>query len=348
MFAPDRAHPDATALAAACDAVAAVATRTRDEGPWRSGAMTTLARVGMLAGFVPQQHGGIGALEAAVVAALMALAERCLTTALAVTQWASAVRIIAGGPTDLRAALLPPLARGETFTTVGISQLTTSRQHMAPALVAGRDAAGWRLDGMCPWVTGADSVDTIVTGGATAEGKQAFFVVPTGAAGVEIDPPLAMLALSGSRTSVVRFTAARVADPIVPQAGGPRTGGLATTALAVGATRAALALLAAEAATRPFLEQVTAGLAAEAGGLASRLEAAATTGVDATARDRLRADANGLVIRAAQAALAASKGAGFVRGHPAERLARESLFFLVWSCPQAVSNAVLCELAGLG
>ncbi|MFM8984593.1 MAG: acyl-CoA dehydrogenase family protein, partial [Planctomycetia bacterium] len=163
MFAPDRAHPDATALAAACDAVAAVATRTRDEGPWRSGAMTTLARVGMLAGFVPQQHGGIGALEAAVVAALMALAERCLTTALAVTQWASAVRIIAGGPTDLRAALLPPLARGETFTTVGISQLTTSRQHMAPALVAGRDAAGWRLDGMCPWVTGADSVDTIVT-----------------------------------------------------------------------------------------------------------------------------------------------------------------------------------------
>ena len=52
--------------------------------------------------------------------------------------------------------------------------------------------------------------------------------------------------------------------------------------------------------------------------------------------------------RAAQAALTAAKGAGFVRGHPAERLARESLFFLVWSCPQAGSGAVLCELAGLG
>ncbi len=348
MFAPDRAQPDATALAAACDAVAAIAARTRDEGPWRSGAMASLSRVGMLAGFVPQTHGGTGATEGAIVAALVALAEGCLTTALAVTQWASAVRIIAGGSADLRAALLPPLARGETFTTVGISQVTTSRQHTPPALVADRDAAGWRLDGMCPWVTGADSVDTIVTGGMTADGKQAFFVVPTGVAGVEIDPPLDMLALSGSRTSVVRFTAARVTADIVPPTAGPRTGGLATTALALGATRATLALLAAEAASRPFLEPVAAGLAAEADNLAARLEAAATTGVDAAVRDRLRAEANGLVVRTAQAALAASKGAGFVRGHPAERLARESLFFLVWSCPQAVTSTVLCELAGLG
>jgi hypothetical protein len=41
------------------------------------------------------------------------------------------------------------------------------------------------------------------------------------------------------------------------------------------------------------------------------------------------------VLRAGQAALTASKGAGFVAGHPAERLVRESMFFLVWSCPQS-------------
>lgn len=348
MFAPDRAQPDAAVLAAACDAVAAVAERTRAAGPWRSGSLAALARVGLLAGFIPEAYGGTAAAEGAVISALAAIAERCLTTALAVTQWASAVRIIAGGPDDLRAELLPPLAAGATFTTVGISQLTTSRQHTAPAVVAGRDAAGWRLDGLCPWVTGADSVDTIVTGGMTADGRPAFFVVPARAAGVEIDPPLEMLALSGSRTSAVRFTAARVAGDIGPPDGGPRTGGLATTALALGATRAALAVLAAEAESRPFLTPAVAGLAGEARGLASRLEAAATHGLDPAARDRLRADANGLVIRAAQAALAASKGAGFVRGHPAEQLAREALFFLVWSCPQAVTATVLCELAGGG
>jgi hypothetical protein len=42
--------------------------------------------------------------------------------------------------------------------------------------------------------------------------------------------------------------------------------------------------------------------------------------------------------------LTASKGAGFVAGHPAERLVRESLFFRVWSCPPAVTDALLCEM----
>ena len=65
-------------------------------------------------------------------------------------------------------------------------------------------------------------------------------------------------------------------------------------------------------------------------------------------RAQLRAHANSLVVRAAQAALTASKGAGFVTGHPAERLVRESMFFLVWSCPQSVTSAVMCELAGIG
>ena len=85
--------------------------------------------------------------------------------------------------------------------------------------------------------------------------------------------------------------------------------------------------------------------AAEIAGLSAALMAAAHHGIEPAARDRLRADANGLVVRAAQAALTASKGAGFVVGHPVERLVRESLFFLVWSCPQAVSDAVLCDLA---
>ena len=347
VFTLSRTQPDAGTLAAACDTLAALASQSSVEGPWRSGAMTALARAGLLAGFVPVAGGGTGAEESALVAALVAIAEPCLTTALAVTQWASAVRIIAAAPPDVRAAVLPALVRGDAFTTVGISQLTTSRQHTAPALVAARAADGWRLDGLCPWVTGADQVDTLVTGAVTADGSRLFFVVPTRAAGVAIDPPLEMLAVSGSRTAAVRFTAVNVAAAIAPPADGPRTGGLATTALALGATRASLALVADEAASRPFLLPIVAGLTAEADALRGRLDAAARHGIEPADRDQLRADANGLVLRAAQAALAASKGAGFVRGHPAERLVRESLFFLVWSCPQAVTSTVLCELAGL-
>ncbi|MFM8951869.1 MAG: acyl-CoA dehydrogenase family protein [Planctomycetaceae bacterium] len=326
-----------------------LAERTAVEGPWRSGAFAVLARQGVLAGFIPEDAGGTGATEPAILSAITAVAAQCLTTTLALTQWASAVRVIAGGPPELRAALLPPLARGETTTTVGISQLTTSRQHGgSPALVAHPEADGsWQLDGVCPWVTGADASDTIVTGAATTAGDQLFFVVPTDASGLVIEPPLDMLAFSGSRTSVVRFEAVRPLVAISPPAGGPRTGGLATTAVAIGATQSSLAVLRREAEQRPSLAPVAAQLETEAADLAAQLHAAAVNGIEAFARDRLRTDANSLVIRAAQAALTATKGAGFVRGHPAERLARESLFFLVWSCPQAVATATLCELAGL-
>jgi alkylation response protein AidB-like acyl-CoA dehydrogenase len=170
--------------------------------------------------------------------------------------------------------------------------------------------------------------------------------VPTTAPGLLIEPPLRMLALSGSRTSPVRFAGVRPADVIVLDSqAGPRAGGLATTALALGATQAAVGLLRREALARSALAGIVAGLEAEAASIATRLQMAATRGIEAARRDALRADATGLVVRAAQAALTAAKGAGFVAGHPAERLVRESLFFLVWSCPQSVATAVLCELA---
>jgi alkylation response protein AidB-like acyl-CoA dehydrogenase len=348
MFAPDRDRPHSAALDDLCRELGRRADATASEGPWRSGCFVELARAGVLAGFVPVEHGGTAASEPAVVEALVAIAARCLTTALALTQWAAAVRIIAGGPADVRDGMLPPLARGERLTTVGISQLTTSRRHLAaPALAASRDGAGWRLDGLCPWVTGADSSDTIVTGAACSDGGQMFFVVPTDAAGLTIDPPLTMLALGGSRTSAVRFAHVAPRHAIAPAIGGGiRTGGLATTALAVGAARASAAVIVREASSRRGLAPIAAGFTDEIEALAARLAVAARGGIEPVDRDRLRADANGLVVRVAQAALTASKGAGFVTGHPVERLVRESLFFLVWSCPQSVSDAVLCELVG--
>jgi alkylation response protein AidB-like acyl-CoA dehydrogenase len=334
------------ALWAACEELAALAERSATAGPWTSGAMHSLARHGILARFVPAECGGTGADEVTLVTTLAALATTCLTTALAVSQWAAAVRIIAAGPAALRAALLPPLAHGDVFTTVGISHLTTSRRHLGrPAVAADRAGQDWRLDGVCPWVTGADACESIVTGAATADGRQVFFVVPTTAAGVVVEPPLAMLALAGSRTSIVRLEGVQPAHAIEPhEQNTARTGGLATTALALGSARAAIAIVRAEADRREPLAPIASRLESELRDLLGRLDEAAEAGLAADGRDSLRAAATDLVLRAGQAALAASKGAGFVAGHPAERLVRESLFFLVWSCPPAVTEALLCEM----
>jgi alkylation response protein AidB-like acyl-CoA dehydrogenase len=345
---PAADHERPPDLHEACAALAALADRSAIVGPWASGGMQLLAERGVLARFIPADCGGTAAPEAEVVETLAAVATACLTTALALSQWAAAVRIIATGPPEVRALLLPALARGEAFTTVGISQLTTSRQHLGrPAVMAERDGDGWRLDGLCPWVTGADACNTIVTGASTADGGQCFFVVPTTAAGVTIEPAFEMLALTGSRTAVVRFRAARPAHVIKPpEQNAARTGGLATTALALGSARASIGIVAQEAARREPLGPIAASLGTELASLLGRLDRAACDGITAADRDALRAAANDLVLRAGQAALAASKGAGFVRGHPVERLVRESLFFVVWSCPQAVTDSLLCDLAG--
>jgi hypothetical protein len=57
----------------------------------------------------------------------------------------------------------------------------------------------------------------------------------------------------------------------------------------------------------------------------------------------LREESNRLVLRATQAAMAIGKGAGFLTTSPISQWAKEAMFFLVWSCPQGIANAHLCE-----
>jgi hypothetical protein len=130
-------------------------------------------------------------------------------------------------------------------------------------------------------------------------------------------------------------------------AAGAKTGGLQTSTLAIGLAAAAIDFLARESDKRPDLLLPTGGLRAEQLELKTDLMALAL-GQGSCTHDELRGRANSLVLRATQAALTAAKGAGYVVGHPAGRWCREALFFLVWSCPQPVTSATLCELAGLG
>ena len=78
------------------------------------------------------------------------VAEACLTTCFILSQRDAACRRLRdSGNEHLCRELLPPLARGESFATVGLSQLTTSRQHGQPALRARLVEGTLVLDG--PW-----------------------------------------------------------------------------------------------------------------------------------------------------------------------------------------------------
>ncbi|HAL14931.1 MAG TPA: acyl-CoA dehydrogenase, partial [Planctomycetaceae bacterium] len=127
---------------------------------------------------------------------------------------------------------------------------------------------------------------------------------------------------------------------------GAKTGGLQTSTLAVGLASGAIEFLEAESAKRDDLVLAMEALKQEYAELRDQLIQAAAGEIECS-NEQVRTSANSLVLRATQASLAAAKGAGFVTGHPAGRWCREALFFMVWSCPQPVMNAHLCQLAGI-
>ncbi len=322
---------------------------------WPAEQICMLADAGVLAWGLPAEFGGHPSTDVQVMAAYERLAAACLTTTFVLTQRnAACQRIAASANFEMKSGLLPALCRGETFATVGISHLTTSRQHLAqPAVSAVEASDEFVLNGTVPWVTGAAAAKHIVTGGTLADGRQVLMAVPTALAGVDRQPPMRLLALSASQTATLALDNVRVPrrnllfGPIeqVMRHGGGGAGSLTTSALAVGLTAGILRRLGGEAQRRAELVPILKALEAEHASARTDLYSAAVTNGLAPSAESVRHKANSLVLRAAQAYLAASKGAGFVVGHPAERTVREAMFFLVWSCPAPVVSAALREFA---
>jgi hypothetical protein len=122
------------------------------------------------------------------------------------------------------------------------------------------------------------------------------------------------------------------------------TGGLETSCLALGVAGAAIRYLQNEVAARPELATNADRLDKNCQAIRADLHHLAEHGGTPDAAMTLRARANALVLRATQAALTASKGTGILRHHPAQRWARQAMFFLVWSCPRPAAEATLAYL----
>lgn len=322
---------------------------------WPEVSWNSLKKAGVLEWSIPSTYGGQELNLTATLAGYECIAGHCLTTAFVLSQRDAAVRRIRdSGHDDLGQELLRPLACGGRFATVGISQLTTSRQFGGPALRAEAMNNHFVLNGSMPWVTGADQAHHIVAGAALADGTQVMLAVPTDTPGLRVGPPLDLMALSGSRTAEVTCDNVAVdrhwllAGPAerVTQLGRGSTGGLETSGLALGLAGAAIDCVAAESRQRPEWCDIAERLQKTRREVREALHLLAGGGARPEDTSQLRAKANALVLRATQTALTASKGAGFVRPHPAQRWARQALFFLVWSCPRPAAEATVGYLLG--
>ncbi len=347
---------DNDAISRLCEELASGAGEHVTAADWPARSLQLCADAGVYRWFLPAAARGYGWSEADQVAAYLRLAAADLTTTFVMTQFVGACKRIAGSDNPApRERWLEDSLRGQRFATVGISHLTTSRQHVGkPVLQAIPEGDGYRLNGMSPWVTGAIRADVIVLAATLDDGRELLAAVPTSQSGITCGPGAELLALSASRTDRVELDNVRVeaemliAGPIagVMQAGsGAGTGGLQTSTLAAGLSRAAVDFLISESLKRDDLRDVAKQLDDETSTLCDDLVAAASGGVCDTGN--LRGRANRLVMRTTQAAMTAAKGAGYVAGHPVGRWCREALFFLVWSCPQPIAHEHLCELAGI-
>jgi alkylation response protein AidB-like acyl-CoA dehydrogenase len=353
--------PDSRELAELCAKLAEMAVELDRHPRWPAEQLRLCGEYGVYEWFIEPRWGGQGWDEEQIARGYHALAAACLTTTFILTQRTGACKRIAGCENEsLQSRLLPALASGEMFATVGISHLTTSRQHLhRPVLAAETIPGGFRLSGMSPWVTGGAAADNIVLAATLVDEpgdeRQLLAAVPTDLLGVSVADPLALVGVTASSTGPVHLSNVEVpvewliAGPVrhVMATGvGAGTGSFETSTLAIGLAKAAIDFLNDEATRRADLQQPAAALQSEHDELFDEL-LAATRGDTRVTKESLRQRANSLALRATQASLAAAKGTGYVVGHPAGRWCREALFFLVWSCPQPVAAANLCELAGI-
>ena len=337
-------------------------SRLNDDDAWPAGQLHEMSKAGVLGWLIPEEFGGSGITNAELTAGYERLSAACLASTFVLTQRNAAIqRIVRSENEYLKKDLLPDLATDELFATVGISHLTTSRQHLGePAVTAERVDAGYFLTGEVPWVTGADKADIIVCGGTLEDSTQILVALETVMPGVEIAPLVPLMALNSSRTATVKLNHVFVSlefllhgpvENVMNQTGGG-AGSYTTSALAVGHAANAIRLLREEASRRPELDEILQPFVDEHAVVSADLARAAAETTDSPAphltAEAMRQRSNSLALRTSQASLAASKGAGFVASHPASRLVAEAMFFLVWSCPQPVVLGNLRELACSG
>lgn len=330
-------------LAAVLPRIAERATRYDVEAAWPAEDLAELSDAGAMRWAIGRAYGGDDVEAETLHGHYEHVAAASLATALLISQRDAGVGYIeASANESLKERLLPRLAQNLLWTTIGISHLTTS-QHSGALRAHSSAEGGFTLDGTIPWATGGTRANFIVAGARTDDDKQLLFVLPTHHAGVTINAPQRLATLAAAPTSSVSCEGVKITSDLIlagpsdkALGGRSRSLPLGQTFAAFGLTRAALQLIGqvdAESAraTHETLSVQLNELRHSVHDLNIRFD-----GHDLQSGPLLRSECNNLAIRATHAALTLYKGAGLRIDHPAQRIAREAMFLLVWSSPSSV------------
>lgn len=287
-----------------------------------------LASAGLYGLAGPKAAGGLEPDFPTFCGVIEALAGGDLTTTFVWVQHHGAVRALAAedASPSLREAELARLCRGERRAGLALPGL-----HPGPsALEAVASGGGWRLDGTAPWVTGWRLVDVVLVAARAGEAVVWLLLdasdapgltatrVPLAAANASVTVELAFDGVHVDAGRVVRTT---------PYDAGAWTGGgdlRVNGSLALGVAGRCCRLLDDDLLRRELDDR-----------------RAALDSSPPAAMAAARAEASAFASRVATRLVVSAGSRGVVRGHPAERLAREALFLLVFGSRPAIKAGLL-------
>lgn len=245
--------PDSPDLRQLCDQLAA----SRDNGNiWPAEALALCGEAGFYRWFIPKRFGGLQWSSSEIATGYLQLSAANLMVTFVLTQRVAAIRrIVSSSNESLRQKMLGLFLSGEQTATVGISHLTTSRQHLGKAVLAATEYKdGFRVSGYCPWVTGGRGADWLLLGASVVsdngegDGREILFLVKSTDPAINVKNGLEMIALTASETGAVEVTdhfvdhehlVAGPEEQVLTRHGGG-AGSLQTSVLALGVAKAAI------------------------------------------------------------------------------------------------------------
>ena len=286
-----------------------------------------LARAGFYGLAGPPSCGGLDLDLPSACSVIEILAGGCLTTTFVWQQHHGAVRSVLSAPAQaLREQWLEPLCTGARRAGVALGGALPG----PPLLRARRVSGGYLLDGMSPWVTGWGMIDLLQVAARDDQDNVVTALLAAQPGPTLAAEPLRMVAVMASCTVQLHFGGHFVSDDSVT------------------AVTAHREVLARDAAGLRINGSLALGVAARCCQLIgpSPLDgelAACRAALDSAGPQSMpaaRAGASALATRAAAALTATVGSRAILTSEHAQRLARESLFLLVFASRPAIKESL--------
>jgi alkylation response protein AidB-like acyl-CoA dehydrogenase len=178
------------------------------EFPWD--VYEALVKAGLHAVHIPEAYGGAGGDALAAVIVIEEVARACASSSLipAVNKLGTVPLLLAGSE-EVKAAYLPPVARGEAMFSYALSEPEAGSDAAAMKTRARRTGSGYLLNGVKRWITNAGvskyyTVMAVTDPDAGANGISAF-VIEDGDQGFSFGSPEHKLGIRGSPTRELYF-----------------------------------------------------------------------------------------------------------------------------------------------